>query len=83
MDKEKVRELVEDIIDQASLLVVSNVFAASILDICEEILDELDAPDGEDVITKYNTPSQKPPRKRGLFLMSAKIISAYSSYSKS
>ena len=52
MDKEKVRELVEDIIDQASLLVVSNVFAASILDICEEILDELDAPDGEDVITK-------------------------------
>ena len=52
MDQEKVRELVEDIIDQASLLVVSNVFAASILDICEEILDELDAPDGEDVITK-------------------------------
>ena len=52
MDKEKVRELVEDIIDQASLPVVSNVFAASILDICEEILDELAAPDGEAVITK-------------------------------
>lgn len=52
MDKEKVRELVEDIIDQASFLVLSNVLAAGIVDICEEILDELDAPDGEDVITK-------------------------------
>ena len=52
MDKEKVRELVEDIIDRWRLLVSTTVFAASILDICEEILDELDAPDGEDVITK-------------------------------
>ena len=45
MDKEKIRELVEDIIDQASLLVLSNVLAASILATCEEILDELDIED--------------------------------------